>query len=60
VLRIEARGTPTTTHHYTQWHANYRLLVKITEPYRIIDFSSDPQGLLLERKETPTSLKPVY
>jgi len=30
------------------------LLVKITEPDRIIDFSYDPQGSLLERKETPT------
>ncbi len=53
VKRTEAKGTPQQRVITTQWHADYRLPVKITEPDRVIEFSYDAQGLLLERKETP-------
>ncbi len=54
VQRIEAKGTAQERVITTQWHPDFRLPTKIIEPDRVIDFSYDAQGLLLERKETPT------
>ncbi len=53
VQRIEAKGTVQERVITTQWHPDFRLPTKITEPDRVIDFTYDAQGLLLERKETP-------
>lgn len=53
VQRIEAKGTPEERTITTQWHTDFRLPIKITEPDRVIDFTYDASGQLLERKETP-------
>lgn len=55
VQRIEAKGTSQERSITTQWHTDYRLPTKITEPDRVIDFSYDASGQLLERKETPVT-----
>ncbi len=53
VQRIEAKGSPQQRVITTEWHPDFRLPTKITEPDRVIDFSYDAEGLLLERKESP-------
>lgn len=53
IQRVEAKGTPQERTITTQWHTEYRLPTKITEPDRVIDFTYDTSGQLLERRETP-------
>ncbi len=48
--RTEAVGTPEERTITTEWHVDYRLPTKITEPGRITDFTYDTQGRLLSRK----------
>lgn len=49
--RTEAAGTPEERTITTEWHPDFRLPVKVTEPGKITTFTYDSQGRLLERKE---------
>ena len=49
--RVEASGTPEARTVTTEWHADYSKPVRITEPNKVITFSYDTNGQLLERKE---------
>jgi YD repeat-containing protein len=49
--RTEAVGTPEERTITTEWHADFRLPIMITEPGKIVTFTYDSQGRLLERKE---------
>ncbi len=49
--RTEAAGTLEARTITTEWHADFRVPIKITEPGKITTFSYDSQGRLLERKE---------
>jgi len=51
ISRTEAVGTAEERTITTEWHAIFRLPTKITEPGKITNFTYDPQGRLLERKE---------
>jgi YD repeat-containing protein len=51
--RTEAVGTPEERTITTEWHADFRLPIKITEPGKIVTFTYDSEGRLLERKEEP-------
>jgi YD repeat-containing protein len=42
--RTEAAGTPQERTITTEWHPDFRLPVKITEPSKITSFSYDAQG----------------
>jgi YD repeat-containing protein len=48
--RTEAVGTPEERTITTEWHPDFRLPTKITEPGRITEFIYDTQGRLLSRK----------
>ncbi len=47
--RTEANGTPEARTITTEWHSNYRLPVKITEPGKITEYTYDAQGRQLSR-----------
>ncbi|MBL1140421.1 MAG: RHS repeat protein [Proteobacteria bacterium] len=49
--RTEAVGTSEERTITTEWHATFRLPIKITEPGKITTFTYDTQGRLLERSE---------
>ncbi len=49
--RTEAAGTAQARTITTQWHADFRLPVRITEPGRITEFTYDGEGRLLSRVE---------
>jgi len=50
--RTEAVGTPVERTVTTQWHADLRLPVKVTEPGKETTFSYDGAGRLLSRSES--------
>ncbi len=50
--RTEASGTPQARTITTEWHADYNLPTKITEPSRIITMTYDSNGRLLSRNVT--------
>ncbi|OZG75213.1 hypothetical protein BTA51_02175 [Hahella sp. CCB-MM4] len=52
--RIEAKGTPEERIIETEWHADFHLPIKITEPDRVTEFSYDDNGRLRSK-----SIKPV-
>ncbi|AKG24930.1 hypothetical protein IJ00_26700 (plasmid) [Calothrix sp. 336/3] len=54
--RTEAVGKLEARTVTTEWHATYRLPVKITEPRREITFTYDANGWLINRTEKDTSL----
>lgn len=47
VSRTEASGTPQERTITTEWHADFRLPTKITEPGKVTEFTYDTQGRLL-------------
>ena len=47
--RTEASGTPQARTITTDWHATFRLPIKITEPSKITDFVYDAQGRQLSQ-----------
>ena len=49
--RVEASGTPEARTITTEWHADISKPIRITEPNKVITFSYDTNGQLLERKE---------
>lgn len=49
--RTEAAGTPEARTITTEWHPEFRLPVRITEPDQITEFTYDDQGRLLSRDE---------
>jgi YD repeat-containing protein len=49
--RTEACGTPQERTITTQWHADYRVPIRITAPRKLIELSYDAQGRLLTRTE---------
>ncbi len=49
--RTEAVGTPEERTITTEWHPQYRLPTKVTEPNKITEYSYSPQGQLLNRHE---------
>jgi len=51
ISRTEAAGTPYEHTITTEWHADFRLPVKITQPGKITALTYDNQGRLLQRKE---------
>ena len=55
VQRVEAKNTPEQRMITTQWHSTFRLPTKITEPDRVIDFTYDANGRLIQRKDTPVT-----
>ncbi len=50
--RTEASGTPQARTITTEWHADYNLPTKITEPSRVTDMTYDANGRLLSRTIT--------
>ncbi len=54
IRRTEAKGTTDERTIETEWHANFRLPIKITEPDRITEFTYDDNGRLRSK-----SIKPV-
>lgn len=52
--RTEAKGTPEARTITTQWHAKFRLPIKITEPGKITEYSYDEQGRLLSQSSRDT------
>ena len=50
ISRTEGSGTADERSISTDWHPDYRVPIKITEPGRITEFSYDAQGRLLSRK----------
>ncbi|OZG75214.1 hypothetical protein BTA51_02180 [Hahella sp. CCB-MM4] len=53
IRRVEAKGTPEERIIETEWHANFRLPIKITEPDRITEFSYDDSGRLHTKTVKP-------
>jgi YD repeat-containing protein len=53
--RIEGFGTPQARTITTQWHATYRLPVKIAEPNRLTTFVYDASGNLLTKSIQATN-----
>lgn len=53
--RVEASGTAQARTITTQWHATYRLPVRIAEPKRITTFSYNDKGNLLSKTEQETT-----
>ncbi|MEX2961324.1 DUF6531 domain-containing protein [Microbulbifer sp. TYP-18] len=51
--RTEAAGTPEARTVTTQWHATLNLVLKITTPESVTDFTYDSSGLLLGSQTTP-------
>lgn len=47
--RTEASGTPEARTIQTEWHAQFNVPTKITEPDRVTDFTYDSNGRLLSR-----------
>jgi len=58
--RTEAAGTPQARTITTQWHATFRLPVKITEPNRVTTLAYDAKGNLGTRTVTAGSLSRVW
>ncbi len=52
LARTEASGTPQARTITTEWHAEYNLPTKITEPSRITTMTYDTNGRLLSRNIT--------
>jgi YD repeat-containing protein len=50
LTRTEAQGTPQERTITTEWHPDYRLPTKITEPGKITEYSYDAQGRQLTSK----------
>lgn len=53
-VRVEAVGTVDARTITTEWHAAFRLPVKIAEPKRLTTFNYDTQGRMLTRTEQAT------
>jgi len=53
--RTEAYGTTEERTITTEWHADYALPIKITEPDRVTDFQYDSNGYLLNKTVTATA-----
>jgi YD repeat-containing protein len=51
--RTEAFGTPQARTTLTEWHPDFRLPVKITEPNQVTDFVYDAQGRVLSQTTSP-------
>jgi YD repeat-containing protein len=49
----EAAGTPDARTTTTEWHPDFNKPVRITEPGRIIEYTYDTQGRLLNKKVSP-------
>lgn len=49
--RTEADGTPEARTTTTEWHTDYRLPLKITEPDKITEYTYDANGRLLTKQE---------
>jgi len=58
--RTEAYSTPQARTITTQWHASFRLPVKITEPNRVTSFSYDANGNLTARTLTANNLSRTW
>ena len=56
-LRIEAAGTPEERRIATQWHADYRLPVRVEVPGLITFYEYDAEGLLIKRTLRDTTQK---
>lgn len=50
--RTEAAGTPEARTVATEWHSQWRLPVRISEPGKVTVFTYDDKGQLLSRNET--------
>ncbi|MBN8514977.1 DUF6531 domain-containing protein [Accumulibacter sp.] len=53
--RVEAVGTPAERTITTEWHPNYRLPLRRSEPLKRITFDYDTNGNLLTRSEQATT-----
>ena len=51
ISRTEASGTPEAKTITTEWHPDFHLPVRITEPSKVTEFSYDTQGRLLSKQE---------
>ncbi len=56
IRRIEAKGTADERVIETQWHATFRLPIKITEPDRITEFTYDDNGRLRAKTIKPVAV----
>ncbi len=54
LTRTEAVGTPQERTITTEWHPDFRLPTKITEPKRITEYTYDAQGQQLSSKVSST------
>ena len=52
--RVEAAGTASARTISTQWHASYRLPLKVAEPYQLTTYVYDASGNLLSKTEQAT------
>jgi len=55
ISRTEGSGTPQARTISTQWHETFNLPVQITEPTRIINYSYDSEGRLLNKTIAPNN-----
>lgn len=56
--RTEAVGTPQERTVTTEWHSQFRLPIRITEPGKITEFTYDANGNLLIRRERAAQQTP--
>lgn len=49
ISRTEAAGTPQARTITTEWHATYRLPIRITEPGRVVSMTYDDKGNLQQK-----------
>ncbi len=52
--RAEGSGTPQARTITTEWHTDFRVPVRITEPDKITEFTYDTNGRLLSKQERST------
>jgi YD repeat-containing protein len=51
--RTDASGTPQARTTVTEWHATFRLPVRVTEPNRVTEYTYDSSGKLLSKTIRP-------
>ncbi|WP_172806960.1 RHS repeat protein [Endozoicomonas arenosclerae] len=55
IKKTEAQGTTEERIILTDWHSDFRLPVKVTEPSRVIEYQYDEKGRLIGQQELPGS-----
>lgn len=53
--RVEAAGTPQARTIRTEWHASFRLPVRVSEPLKLTTYAYDAQGNRISRSEQATN-----